>query len=81
MNEWNGPSFIGKGNREIFYQWSQAREETYSRIFETLKDVIREVREELSTCRDSLKISYGIKKVTLTLTQERFPQRQERILQ
>ena len=39
------------------------REEMYSRTFETLEDVIREAREELSTYRDILEMSDRIKKV------------------
>ena len=39
------------------------REEMNSRIFETLDDVIREAREQLSNYRDILKISDRIKKV------------------
>ena len=39
------------------------REEMYSRTFETLEDVIREAREDLSTYRDILEISDRIKKV------------------
>ena len=39
------------------------REEMYSRSFDTLEDVIREVREDLSTYRDILEISERIKKV------------------
>ena len=39
------------------------REEMYSRSFDTLEDVIREAREELSTYRDILEISERIKKV------------------
>ena len=37
------------------------REEVYSRSFDTLEDVIREAREELSTYRDILEISERIK--------------------
>ena len=39
------------------------REEKYSRSFDTLEDVIREAREELSTYGDILEISERIKKV------------------
>ena len=39
------------------------REEMYSRSFDTLEDVIREAREDLSTYRDILEISDRIKKV------------------
>ena len=39
------------------------REEMYSRSFDTLDDVIREAREELSTYRDIFEISDRIKKV------------------
>ena len=38
------------------------REEMYSRAFDTLEDVIREAREDLSTYRDILEISDRIKK-------------------
>ena len=40
-----------------------SREEMYSRSFDTLEDVIREAREELSIYRDILEISDRIKKV------------------
>ena len=39
------------------------REEMYYRSFDTLEDVIREAREDLSTYRDILEISDRIKKV------------------
>ena len=39
------------------------REEMYSRSFDTLEDVIREAREDLSTYRDIMEISDRIKKV------------------
>ena len=38
------------------------REEMYSKTFENLNDVVREVREELSTYRDNLEISDHVKK-------------------
>ena len=38
------------------------REKMFSRTFETLDDVIRQAREELSTYRDILKISDRIRK-------------------
>ena len=40
-------------------------EEMYSQSFDTLEDVIREAREELSTYRDILEISEQIKKWNL----------------
>ena len=50
---------MGALNPDVF------REEMYSRTFETLEDVIREAREDLSNYPDILEISDRIKKWNL----------------